>query len=123
MPIHVEVWIVSKSLSQESESFSKVELTDLIKDLFNDKRSGVSTHISTYCVASTKKNPEAYRYLTKVGWGKYRVFKVGDEVHETKLEAPLSPDKDDIPSEYRYLLDISETNVKVKTKKEKFVLK
>jgi len=113
--IHVEIWIASRIVSQESDIFTKAELVKKIKDLFNDTRSGVSTHISSYCVASTKADPGAYRYLTRVGRGQYRVFRYGDEVHESKKEAPLKPNKYEIPSEYRYLLDISENIEKVET--------
>jgi hypothetical protein len=87
------------------ELFTKKELMQKIKELFKDTRSGVSTHISSYCVASTAANPGKFRYLTRVDDGLYRIFKQGDEVHKTKENAPLHPKIEDIPSEYRYLLD------------------
>lgn len=103
-PIHIEVWIASKLLSQKSKTFSKTDLVNKIKELFNDTRSGISTHISSYCVASTKADPGgAFRYLTRVSRDQYCLFKAGDEVHESKKDAPLNPDGYDIPPQYQFL--------------------
>src|SRR3972149_1013580 len=106
--VHVAVWIASRLLGGSGPRrprpgrFTKQELLRLIEDKLGDTRPGLSTHISSYCVASTEANPGKYRYLTAVERGLYRVYRPGDPVHPTKVEAPTHPDPGDIPAEYRY---------------------
>ncbi len=102
--INVEVWIASCVLGEGGRIFSKQELLDFIRDTFADTRSGVSTHISSYCVASAEAKPGKFRYLTRVGQGRYRVYRPGDPTHPTKVDAPLHPPAHDIPAEFRHLL-------------------
>lgn len=109
-PIHVEVWIASQILGKDHKTFTKKQLMKKVEELFNDTRNGVSTHISSYCVASTKANPAAYRYLTRVNRGEYRRFKLGDETHPSKENAPLHPNLDKIPEPFWSLLDIVNDN-------------
>jgi len=110
MKIHVEVWVASRILGADGRTFSKDELLAFIREKFRDSRRGLSTHISSYCVASTRANPGRYRYLTAVGRGLYRVYRPGDPVHPTKMQAPMHPDPEDVPPEYRYLLSQADTD-------------
>lgn len=103
--VHVVVWIASRLLGAGGRTFTKQELLRLIEDKFGDTRPALSTHISSYCVASAKADPGAYRYLTVVGRGRYRVYRPGDPVHASKVSAPTHPEFQDIPEDYRYLLD------------------
>jgi hypothetical protein len=109
MKIHVEVWIASRVLGADGQTFSKDALLAFIGEKLGDRRSGVSTHISSYAVASVKANPGKYRYLTVLGRGLYRVYRVGDPTHPSKVDAPLQPDRDDLPEDYRYLFEDTAT--------------
>lgn len=102
--VHVVVWIGSRVLSRNSESFSKQDLLAWARAHYGDERPGLSTHISSYCVASSEANPGAYRYLTRVGRGRYRPYRDGDEVHPSKTQAPTCPEAYDVPPEFVTLL-------------------
>lgn len=104
LPIHVEIWITANILAKKKNNFKKQELMQKIREMFNDTRPGISTHISSYCVASSKADPGAYRYLTRVKQGTYRPYEKGDETHPSKKHAPLHPKIVDLPQKYRYLL-------------------
>jgi hypothetical protein len=103
-PIHVEIWIASRLLVKSQETFTANDLKHLIKQEFDDSRVGLTPHISSYCVASTRANPGKYRYLTRVDTGLYRIFREGDPVDDTKRNAPLAPYPRDIPEKYKQLL-------------------
>ena len=107
LSIHVEVWIASRLLGTEKNVFSKKELMEKIFLEFQDRRPGISTHITSYCVASTKADPAGFMYLTRVGRGLYKIFEEGDPVHSTKMNAPLHPSIDSIPEKYKNLLSVS----------------
>lgn len=52
VPIHVEVWIASRLLANSNKVFSKRELAGIIDKEFDYKRKGISTHITSVCVAN-----------------------------------------------------------------------
>ena len=116
LKIHTEVWIAAQLLAQEKTVFTKKELMEKIREEFNDYRRGVSTHISSYCVASTKANPGKYRYLTRVSPGKYRLYSEGDETDRSKINAPLHPNKSEIPEKYHHLFNKKEKDEKKELK-------
>jgi hypothetical protein len=108
IPIHVEVWIASKLLSMKKELFTKQELLEIIQTEFDDFRQGVSTHISSVCVANKRPNhPKNYNYIYSVSWGVYRMLNNADDIHNKRLGSPSQPDLEDIPEHYRYLFDKS----------------
>ena len=105
IPIHVEIWICSRLLSRDKESFTKRELTACIKKEFSDIRPGISTHISSVCVANKQLNhPNCYNYLISLGSGEYRIFTKGDFIHPSKIGGRIRPQIADIPEGYRYLV-------------------
>jgi len=106
VPIHVEIWICASLLSREKEVFVKKELNTYIYREFSDSRHGISTHISSVCVANKRSNhPKNYNYLISLGRGEYRTFKEGDPIHPSKINSRNRPDPEDIPDQYKYLLD------------------
>lgn len=106
IPIHVEIWIGSRLLSEEKNVFSKRELTELIENLFNDYRHGISTHISSCCVANKHSNhPKNYNYLIWISKGNYKIFREGDYTHPDNIGCQIYPRIEDIPHQFRYLLD------------------
>jgi len=106
IPIHVEIWIASRLLSEKKNVFSKKELTELIENLFNDYRHGISTYISSSCVANKPSNhPKNYNYLIWVSKGNYKIFREGDHIHQDKIGCQIYPRIEDMPHQFRYLLD------------------
>jgi hypothetical protein len=103
--IHIEIWIGSRILGADGRDFSRRELMRYIRETFEDSRPGVSTHISSHCVASQKADPAKYRYLTRVGRGRYRVYQPGDPTHQSRADGPIHPSATEIPPEYLHLLD------------------
>lgn len=106
IPIHVEIWVASRLLAEEKNIFSKKELIELIENLFNDFRHGISTHISSCCVANKHSNhPKNYNYLIWVSKGNYKIIREGDYTHPDKIGCQIHPRIEDIPHQFRYLLD------------------
>ena len=117
IPINVEIWITSRLLSGKNEIFTKKELTTGIKNLFDDTRPGISTHISSCCVANKPSNhPKNYNYLSWVAKGKYKIYIKGDYLHPDKINSQNKPIYEDVPSKFRYLLDKTFSNITVITK-------
>lgn len=118
--IHVEIWIASRLLAKKKTVFSKKELTDRIKSLFDDDRSGISTFISSYCVANKNSNhPKNYNYLLWVSKGNYKIFRQGDYIHPDKIGCQSCPKPEELPNDFRYLLEKS--NDKTTTSSEQTV--
>jgi hypothetical protein len=108
LPINVEIWIASRLISKQKDSFTANDLKQVIKQEFDDTRVGLNPHITSYCVASTPANPGKYRYLTRIETGLYRIFREGDAVDPSKKDAPIAPPPDQIPENYRHLLTASQ---------------
>lgn len=122
IPIHVEIWTASRLLSEEKELFTKKELMEFIEREFGDIRSGISTHISSCCVANKPSNhPSNYNYLYWISRGEYRIYRDGDYTHPDKIGWRSQPLLEDIPFQYRYLIKEypQQRSVKRKTYKKK----
>lgn len=102
MKIHVEVWLAAASLHEKGrEVMTTRELQDEVKRVFGDERSGVVTHITARVSASSPKaHGFVYNYLTRVGPGTYRLCRVGDPVHASRLGRPLWPDQVDVDEQF-----------------------
>ena len=83
--IHVEVYLAAKQLHMEGrDSFNSNDLQKKIADMFDDRRSGITTHINSSCNASAPKNHATiYNYLVRMD-GKIRLFRAGDEYHPSR---------------------------------------
>jgi hypothetical protein len=105
-PIHIEIWIASRLLSEKKNVFSKRELTEFIDHLFSDRREGTSTHISSCCVANKPSNHlKNYNYLTWVSRGVYKIFSEGDYIHPDKNGCQTCPGRESIPQHFLHLLN------------------
>ena len=73
--IHVEVYLAAKQLHMEGrDSFNSNDLQKKIADMFDDRRSGITTHINSSCNASAPKNHATiYNYLVRMD-GKIRLL-------------------------------------------------
>jgi len=106
LKIHTEVFIASQFLAKRKRTFTKDELCAEIERRFGDTRPGVSTHISSHCVANVRKSAaHVYCYLWREEQGLYRVFDPDrDAPHPTRTDCPWMPEEGDIPVEFRYLV-------------------
>jgi hypothetical protein len=106
-----EIWIamalLAKGANNIHHSVRNNKIQAKVKDLFDDTRSGVYTHISQHVVAQKKLNTGYNKcYLTEIGKGVRRLFLPHDEIHESRLNNPQTlPNYSDIPKEYQFLLD------------------
>lgn len=126
IPIHVEIWIASRILSEQREFFTKKELMVYIEREFEDTRPGISIHISSCCVANKPSNhPSNYNYLYWISRGEYRIYRDGDNTHPDKIGWPSQPLVEGIPVKYRYLTDkyFSKELLSIQKFKEKILYK
>ncbi len=105
-----EVWIAAALLQREHprrEDFSIEEVMErAAKEAGKEPlRPGVYVHVVQHCVANRPPNPGRYRMLFETSSGRRRLFRSGDNYDPAREGAKTVPDVDDIPTEYRNLLD------------------
>ena len=106
----IAVWISTVVLHKENptrESFQANEIFEKVRDLDLARASEVtiSMHISLHCVANSKAAPNSLRFLFRVRSGWYRLFRKGDEFHESRKDGRIIPKIESMPKEYLNLLD------------------
>jgi len=104
------VWIATALLHNEnkdSDAFKANEIFQKVKDLelLGAADETLKIHISSHCVASGKASPDTHRKLVRVRTGWYRLFRIGDSYHPTRENGRVTPLAEEIPTEYRRLLD------------------
>jgi hypothetical protein len=106
MEIHVEVFIASRILGKSQLKFSTNDLMRFIYNEFKDDRPGITTHISSSCVANAPLNhASGYNYLWRENTGEYRPFQPGNDLPKPERERDrYQPLREIVPEEYRYLL-------------------
>ncbi len=112
-----EVWIGCAFLHKENPQelgFSNSQIVDRIRqeNIFGSIRPGIQIHISTHCVANTPAQPNKCRMLYKLPDGRKRLFKETDDFHESRQNGKTTPNTEDIPKKYLFLIDwyVSEYN-------------
>lgn len=108
-----ETWIATALLHREHperEDFSEQEIVQRAhnENILGSLRPGVKVHVNAHCVANRPPNPGAYRMLYETRGGMRRLYREGDESHPDR-HGKILPKRDDIPEQYRYLLDWYET--------------
>lgn len=106
--IHVEVFIASRVLAAQVESFSRSDLQQQIIALFGDERPGVSTFVRSSRTVANREFGSRYvfNYLWLLPNGNLRVFCPGVDIPARgRLHAPFQPPADDVPSEFQHLLE------------------
>jgi len=109
--ITVEIWIAMADLAKQNQTVHytvcSYKLANHINKLFGDCRKGVAIHISQHCVAQKKLNTGYNKcFLTEVGRGRRRLYLPSDPIHKSRLnKRDLLPREEDLPVQYRYLLD------------------
>ena len=105
-----EVWIAVAHLHRELPARADFTLKEIEarlrrENLTGTVRRGVYPHVSVHCVANLPPNPARYRMLFSTGPSRRRLFRPGDSFHPKRDGGKTVPRRDDIPDEYRRLLD------------------
>lgn len=105
-----EVWIATALLHRENPSrldFTVLEITNRVRQegIRSVLRPGVYRHAFQHCVANQAPNTGTYRMLFATGKLTRRLFRSGDRFHPERQGTKIVPQREEIPSEYHYLLD------------------
>lgn len=105
-----ETWIAAALLHRENPSrqdFTVQEIVDRAarEAITGELRPGVYVHALQHCVANRLPNPARYRMLFATGKTTRRLFRPGDAYHPARDGSKVVPAKEDIPEEYRHLVD------------------
>ena len=104
-----EVWLATALLHRENpdrEDFSlkEIEARAAEEGIIDERRRGVYLHILQHCVANRPPNPNDYRMLYETRSKYRRLFRIGDSYHP-KRQGKVTPEVDEIPLKYAYLLN------------------
>ena len=104
-----EAWVGLALLHREHperESFTARDILDRVKTAgaTSELRPGVQVHIYLHNVANVEPNSARYRMFWKLPNDTYRLIRPGDHPHPLR-KGKTKPDRDELPEQYRYLLD------------------
>ena len=104
-----EVFLATALLHRENpdrEDFTISEIVDRAgkENLAGELRPGVRVHASLHCIANRPPNPARYRMLYATGEVMRRLLLSQDDVHPGRT-GKIWPDPEDIPKQYRELID------------------
>lgn len=105
-----ETWIAAALLHQENPSRQDFTVQEIVnraarEAITGELRPGVYVHALQHCVANRLPNPARYRMLFATGKTTRRLFRPGDAYHPARDGSKVVPAKEDIPEEYRHLVD------------------
>lgn len=105
-----EIWLATSLLHREHpirEDFSVGEIVEraIEEKLAGGYRPGLQIHASSHCVATKPPNPARHRMLSETSRGRRRLFRPGDKFHRDRKGGKTHPGVEDLPSQYRYLVD------------------
>ncbi|MFQ5829381.1 MAG: hypothetical protein ACE5JD_09530 [Candidatus Methylomirabilia bacterium] len=105
-----EVWIATALLHRENARRADFAVSEIVERARQEKlsptlRPGVYVHVVQHCVANRRPNPGRYRMLLETGENRRRLFRPGDPYDRDREGAKIAPAKENIPAEYRELLD------------------
>jgi hypothetical protein len=105
-----EVWIATALLHKEHPDradFANEEIIERVRreGLVRPVSPGVYVHISQHCVANRRPYPNRYRILFETSPGRRRLFRDGDPYHPQREGSKTTPEREELPPEYRNLLD------------------
>lgn len=105
-----EVWVAVSLLHRQFPKKLDFTIEEIMERAIkesgkNPLRPGVYVHIVQHCVANRPPNPGRYRMLFETAPGRRRLFRSGDNYDPAREGAKTVPAREDIPSEYAYLLD------------------
>lgn len=105
-----EVWIACALLHREHPDRADFEVAEIVQRarkeaLTPELRPGVYIHALQHCVANRPPDPGRYRMLTETGPSRRRLYRDGDSYHPARHGSKTTPVREEIPTEYRSLLD------------------
>lgn len=103
------VWIATALLHRENpkrNSFSLNEIRERARqEGFLEETTNVFyVHANQHCVANRVPNPGNHRMLFEPSRGERRLYRTGDPCKPGRV-GKITPNSNDIPSNYQYLLD------------------
>jgi hypothetical protein len=102
-----EVFLATARLHREypkRTDFRNAEIQKEVENLFQDSRSGVTTHITSHCVANkSNHSAAAFRMLYETSYGNKRLLLSGDRIDPSRT-GDIFPDAERIPSHFRELV-------------------
>ena len=104
------VWVAVALLhveNKEKDVFQVKQIFQKAKDLGLSHAADetLMMHISLHCVANAKAQPNTHRKLFRMASGWYRLYRPDDPYHSSREKGRTSPLAEEIPQEYRYLID------------------
>jgi hypothetical protein len=105
-----EVWIVAALLHRDNAGQLDFTIHEIMErarreNLTGKLRPGLYAHVVQHCVANRAPNSGRYRMLAETGPGRRRLFRLGDSYHPQREGSKTVPEQEDLPEEYRPLLD------------------
>jgi len=105
-----EVWIITALLHREHpdrDDFSVEEIRERAhaEHATESLRPGFNVHVIEHCVANRAPNSGRYRMLIETARGRRRLFRKGDPYHPAREGSKTVPEPEELPTQYRYLLD------------------
>lgn len=110
-----EVWIATALLHREHPERAEFTVSEIVARARSEAigqrhRTGVYQHAQTHCVANRKPQPARLRMLFATGRTTRRLYRPGDPYHPGREGGRSVPDRGDLPSRYRELVDWYETH-------------
>jgi hypothetical protein len=105
-----EVWIATALLHKEQPKRADFTVDEIVKRVEQEAltqklRPGVRVHVLQHSVANRPPNPGRYRMLFATGKLMRRLFRSGDAFDPAREGGKIVPAKEEIPLDYRHLLD------------------
>ncbi len=105
-----EVWISAALLHREHPKRAAFAVEEIVaraqkEGLVHPLRPGVYVHAVQHCVANRPPNPGRYRMLFETAEGERRLYRQGDPYHPDRDGAKITPAREDLPEQYRELID------------------
>jgi hypothetical protein len=105
-----EVWIITALLHRENPSSLDFSIDQIMYRARTERaagklRPGFYVHVIQHCVANRPPNPGRYRILIETARDRRRLFRKGDTYHHDREGSKTVPEKENIPTQYRDLVD------------------
>lgn len=115
-----EVWIATALLHREhpdEEGFKTQKIVDKAYrlELAPAPRPGTVMHVTQHCIANRPPSPMVHRMLYELPDGRKRLFREGDDFHDGRRAGAVRPEREDVPEEYRELIDWYDEEFAVKS--------
>jgi hypothetical protein len=105
-----EIWIVCAILHRENpgrQDFAVKEIAERARreGISGPYRHALYVHAFQHCVANLEPDRGRYRMLFATGKLTRRLFRPGDSYHPAREGGKITPVPEEIPSQFRFLLD------------------